>query len=121
MTRMESLYLQSMLDFVQKAGKVAMACLKDQHYDFKKDHSVITKADKDISIMGREALAGFLKDPAHILIDEEDPRIAEYLEQVRHNKTKFIWAVDPIDGTRLYANRMPLFGVSLGLLKDLKP
>ena len=29
--------------------------------------------------------------------------------------------MDPIDGTRLYANRMPTFGISLGLLKDLKP
>ncbi|MBF0533212.1 MAG: hypothetical protein HQL23_09010, partial [Candidatus Omnitrophica bacterium] len=26
-----------------------------------------------------------------------------------------------IDGTRLYANRMPLFGISIGLIRDLKP
>ncbi len=36
-------------------------------------------------------------------------------------KHPFIWALDPIDGTRLYANRMPLFGISIGLIKDLKP
>ena len=36
-------------------------------------------------------------------------------------ESSLIWAVDPIDGTRLYANRMPLFGISIGLIKDLKP
>ena len=49
------------------------------------------------------------------------PDIIEYLDQKRLDQTSFIWALDPIDGTRLYANRMPLFGISIGLIKDLKP
>ena len=36
-------------------------------------------------------------------------------------QTPFIWSIDPIDGTRPYSNRMPLFGVSLGLLKERRP
>ncbi len=118
---MESIFLQRMFDFAQKAGEMAMRCMNDQQYGLKKDQSVITKADQGISQMGREALADFLKDPAHILVDEEDPQAATYLDQKRLDKTPFIWSLDPIDGTRLYANAMPLFGISLGLIKDLKP
>jgi len=43
------------------------------------------------------------------------------MDQKRLDQTPYIWAVDPIDGTRLYANRMPMFGISMGLIKDLKP
>ncbi|MBF0489382.1 MAG: hypothetical protein HQL15_02025 [Candidatus Omnitrophica bacterium] len=78
-------------------------------------------ADKKISKLCHEALAKTLKDPAHLLIDEEDPLIEEYLDQKRLDQTSYLWAIDPIDGTRLYANRMPMFGISFGLLKDLKP
>ena len=57
----------------------------------------------------------------HVVIDEEDPGTFEYLEQKRLDQFSLILALDPIDGTRLYANRMPLFGISIGLIKDLKP
>ncbi len=110
-----------MFNFAQKAGKVALKHLDQSSPSLKKDASVITKADKEISLLCRKSLQKYLKDPSHLLIDEEDPNIALYLDQKRLEQTKYLWAVDPIDGTRLYANRMPLFGVSLGLLKDLKP
>jgi len=87
----------------------------------KKDASVITLADRSVSKLCQQALKNHLKDPAHLLIDEEDPRIAEYLDPVRLEKSSYLWALDPIDGTRLYANGMPMFGVSLGLLRELKP
>ncbi len=116
-----AIYLQRMFTFAKEAGAIALDLINSSEPGLKKDQSIITKADRAISQLARESLADFLKDPAHILIDEEDPQILQYLDQERLNKTPFIWALDPIDGTRLYANRMPLFGVSLGLIKDLKP
>ncbi len=116
-----AVYLERMLDFVQKGGKIALDHINDSEPGLKPDQTVITKADKAISRLCREQLADILADPAHILIDEEDPKVAEYLDQAVLDKAKYIWSVDPIDGTRLYANRMPTFGISLGVMKDLKP
>lgn len=110
-----------MFEFVQEAGKVAMHYLPQSEPGLKANRTIITIADKEISQLSRRMLADFLQKPDHILIDEEDPAVASYLDQNRLQQAKYIWSVDPIDGTRLYANRIPTFGISLGLLKDLKP
>jgi len=115
------IYLERMLSFAREAGGIALDLIEDSDPGLKKDHSIITLADKAISKLARAKLSDFLQSPDHILIDEEDPGIIEYLDQKRLDQASFIWAVDPIDGTRLYANRMPLFGISIGLIKDLKP
>ncbi len=116
-----ALYLQRMFDFSRQAGVLALDLVDCSEPGLKPDQSIITKADKAISALARQSLSDFLAQPGHILIDEEDPKTIEYLNQGLLDKTPFIWAIDPIDGTRLYANRMPLFGISLGLMKDLKP
>jgi fructose-1,6-bisphosphatase/inositol monophosphatase family enzyme len=114
-------YLKMMLKMASVSGDIAIKYLNKSSPSLKKDASIITLADKSISKLCHQALKDTLKDPAHLLIDEEDPAIGEYLNQKRLDQSSFIWAIDPIDGTRLYANRMPMFGVSIGLLKDLKP
>jgi fructose-1,6-bisphosphatase/inositol monophosphatase family enzyme len=115
------IYLQRMLSFAREAGGIALGLMGKSDPALKKDRSIITLADKAISQLARDKLSDFLKTPGHILIDEEDPQSLEYLDQKRLDQSPFIWALDPIDGTRLYANRMPLFGISIGLIKDLKP
>ena len=115
------IYLERMLSLAREAGGIALDLISKSDPGLKKDHSVITLADKAISKLARSKLSDFLEDPKYILIDEEDPTIIEYLDQKRLERTSFIWALDPIDGTRLYANRMPLFGISIGLIKDLMP
>ncbi len=113
-------YLKRMFEFVQKAGELSLVFRQESGASLKPDRTVVTKADKAISALCRQMLSDFI-DQGHMLIDEEDPQMPFYLNQDLLNKTQFIWSVDPIDGTRLYANQMPSFGISLGLLKDLKP
>ncbi len=110
-----------MLQFARKAGALALDLMGRSDPGLKKDRSIITLADRAISQLARASLQDMLKDPRHVLIDEEDPRSIDYLDQKQLDQTPFLWALDPIDGTRLYANRMPMFGISLGLIKDLKP
>jgi len=110
-----------MLSFVREAGGIALDLISNSDPGLKKDRSIITLADKAISKLARAKLSDFLRNPEHVLIDEEDPGTVEYLDQKRLDQSSFIWALDPIDGTRLYANRIPLFGISIGLIKDLKP
>jgi myo-inositol-1(or 4)-monophosphatase len=114
-------YLDLMFQFVQKGGEVALSIMDDSQHSFKADKTIVTKADKAVSALVHDLLKDVLRDPSHILIDEEDPKIIEYLDQKKLEATEYIWALDPIDGTRLYANRLPTFGISIGLLRNLKP
>jgi myo-inositol-1(or 4)-monophosphatase len=116
-----SVYLERMLSLARAGGDIALDLVNKSEPGLKKDRSIITLADKAVSKLVREGIADFLKDPRHILIDEEDPDAGQYLDQKRLEQSPFIWALDPIDGTLPYSNRMPLFGISIGLIKDLKP
>ncbi len=114
-------YLDLMIQFVQQGGVVALSFMDDSQHSFKTDTTIVTRADKAVSRLAHDLLKDVLSEPGHLLIDEEDPKIAGYLDQKLLEATEYIFAVDPIDGTRLYANRLPTFGISIGLLKDLKP
>jgi len=118
---MKNDYLELILKFVNEAGTIALEFMEDSQPGIKADYSVITKADKAVSDLAHEVLAEALQSSDHILIDEESSEIASYLDQSLLETKPYIWAVDPIDGTRNYANRLPHFGVSIGLLKNLRP
>jgi fructose-1,6-bisphosphatase/inositol monophosphatase family enzyme len=118
---MESeVYLKVMTAIAREASVIALNNIHQSEPTLKADQSVLTITDKAISNLCRDQLAPFLKDPDHILIDEEDPNQKNYFNESSLN-TKYIWSIDPIDGTRLYANRMPTYGISIGLLRDRKP
>ena len=51
--------------------------------------------------------------PNHNIIGEERGRI--------ENGSEYSWAIDPIDGTIPFVDGIPVFGVSVGLLKNNKP
>ena len=110
-----------MLRFVRQGGEIALKNIYASDPGLKSDQTIVTKTDRAISRLAHRMLAPFLTDADHILVDEEDPSVIAYLDQKRLEAAKFIWSVDPIDGTRLYANGIPTFGISIGLLKDLKP
>lgn len=118
---MEENYIERILRITQKAGQTALDHIREVSWDLKGDGSVITKADMMISAMIREGLSDLLAGDEHLLIEEEDPDVLDYLNQDVFNRHSLIWSVDPIDGTRIYSNKISHYAVSIGLLKDLKP
>ncbi len=118
---MKTEFLERMQYIVREGGRIALQYIDDSSPSFKPDQSILTKADQAISELTHQVLADFLNHKEHILIDEEDENRSRYLKQSLLASTPYIWAVDPIDGTRAYANRMPHFGISVGVIKDLKP
>ena len=118
---MTKIFLQRMLKIAKKGGKIALELLDDSAPAFKPDRSVVTKADLAISALTRRELKDLLAAQEHLLIDEEDQKNREYFNQNFLESKKYVWVIDPIDGTRSFANRLPTFGISIGLLKDLKP
>ncbi len=73
--------------------------------DFKEDKSIVTLADKESEQVIKSIL---LKEfPEHSLLGEETG--------MTENKSDYVWYVDPVDGTRNFANAFPLFVVSIAL------
>lgn len=114
-------YVKRLLAILEQAGGVAMDLSGRSSPELKADRSVVTRADREISALTAAALKDYLGSGEHILIDEEDPEHGRYLDEAALDAQPFIWSVDPIDGTLPYANGLPGFGISLGLLKDRRP
>ncbi|MFA5261711.1 MAG: inositol monophosphatase family protein, partial [Candidatus Omnitrophota bacterium] len=113
--------LKTLLTIVEKGGRLADSMIHDSRPSLKPDRSVLTRADKAVSALTRDGLKEYLAAGDHVLIDEEDPGHAEFFEPVMSGAYKYVWSVDPIDGTRAYSNRMPVYGVSLGVMRDGQP
>src|SRR3989338_1439179 len=114
-------YLELMKQMAQEAGGIALRLIADSSPSLKADNSVITKADSAISGLFRQKLKSLLATEKHILIDEEDIKDTRLFNQAFLESVPYVWVIDPIDGTKGFANRMPMFGISIGLLKSLKP
>jgi myo-inositol-1(or 4)-monophosphatase len=56
-------------------------------------------------------------------IQKEFPEHAILAEESGHNKTisEYQWVIDPLDGTTNFAHGIPIFSVSIGLLKNNSP
>lgn len=118
---MREICLKRLLDILEKAGTIAMDLVADSAPELKADQSVVTRADKAISVLTTEMLRDFLASGEHLLIDEEDAGHERALNDAVLDAQPYIWALDPIDGTRPYANGVPYFGISLGVLKHRRP
>ncbi|HBR15877.1 MAG TPA: hypothetical protein DD723_10140 [Candidatus Omnitrophica bacterium] len=104
-----------------KGGEIALSLIDNSGPSLKPDQTVLTKADTAVSQLIREGLDDLLKTKDHILIDEEDKENARYFNQKTMESVPYIWSLDPIDGTMAYANHLPTFGISIGLLNELTP
>ena len=114
-------FLPILLQMAQEAGQIALKYFDNSSPTLKGDQSVLTKADLAVSSYISETLKNLLKTQEHLLIQEEDLHHQKHFSQSYLESAPYIWVVDPIDGTRNYANQIPLFGISIGILKDLKP
>lgn len=117
----ENKYFTIMLDLARDAGKVALDFLERSSPALKKDFSVVTEADLRISALAHERLADLTRNEGHLLVDEEDGTRSEFLKDEILSSSRYLWSLDPVDGTRAYANQMPHYGISIGLLRDLRP
>jgi len=114
-------HVKLLLSLARDAGLIALRLMDDSHPELKQDSSVITAADRAISALAHHRLKPLIATGQHILIDEEDPLKATYLDDAVLGSTPYVWSIDPIDGTRVYANHLPHYGISIGLIKDRKP
>jgi len=77
----------------------------------KDDESPVTVADRDAERAIRDVLAG--RFPGHGLLGEEFAAARE--------TARYVWVIDPIDGTRAFITGRPSFCTLLALLEDGVP
>lgn len=80
---------------------------------YKKDGSIVTKADTEMQSALTLALAKVCPDTT--LLGEEMPM--EH-QQMLLESGRSLWCLDPIDGTSNFATGMPYFSVSLALIEN---
>ncbi|HAA77760.1 TPA: inositol-phosphate phosphatase [Candidatus Latescibacteria bacterium] len=100
------------VDLARRAGDIANGYFGNTTGQLKSDKSWVTEADLAVEEFLREAIAA--RRPQDAIIGEEG-------EKKSDADAEYVWALDPIDGTRVFNHSYPVWGVSIGVLKDHQP
>lgn len=106
--------LKFTINLAQQAGEIALKESKKLKISFKSKNNLVTNADKACEKLIKSEIKKNFSDHL-ILAEESHENFEEELEQ--HKNPKFIWIIDPIDGTTNYAHGLPLYSVSIALFK----
>ena len=106
------------LDMLYTAGKTIMYYYKSDSEaldtQFKNDNTPVTIADT----AANNVIYTFLKNTfPDIPIISEETEIASYEER---KNWKFVWLIDPLDGTKEFLNKTDEFSINLALVKNGK-
>jgi myo-inositol-1(or 4)-monophosphatase len=98
---------------VRKAAAIALDYFGRVTINYKSDNSVVTEADLRVE----EFLYGELSR----LIPSSDFLGEEGTQGEISDHSGYLWIVDPIDGSSGYSQGLPIWGISVALVKDYKP
>lgn len=107
--------LQIFLDVASLAAKTAGTVLRSYWGNLKniqekgRSGDLVTEADKASEAVILEVLRRHVPD--HGILTEESGSLGD-------TSSKYLWAIDPLDGTTNYAHQYPFSAVSIGLLID---
>ncbi len=101
--------LEVAITAAQEAGKVLEKYFETETLkEFKEDRSVLTTADGESEeIIKKVILDSF---PNYSILAEESGMMEK--------GGKYVWHIDPLDGTRNFANGIPFFAISIALALD---
>lgn len=103
--------LEQMKRWVVDAGRLALENQHDLDEQIKPDNTPVTNVDTMVEKLLVDAIRSSFPD--HQVIGEEAGRTGP--------QSDWLWALDPIDGTKSYMRKLPVWGVSLGLLHQGQP
>jgi myo-inositol-1(or 4)-monophosphatase len=107
-------------DLACRAGVILMDHYEElERIDYKSARDVVTEADHLSEALIVETIRGRYPDDA-ILAEETGEHRAVAGEAPTSGRGR-VWIVDPLDGTVNYANGIPVFCVSIGLVVDGVP
>jgi len=106
---------QTAVELARAAGERALSAFRSVvvlEFKGKKQDNPVTALDRDVETFLRTELRAAFPD--HGLLGEE------HADDIAAD-ARFVWVLDPIDGTMNFASGLPLFGISIGLLADGAP
>ena len=107
----ETITVEAPIAWAREAGEIALRSFNHVAAQRKPDHTIVTEADVAIERLLVARIAE--RFPDHGIIGEEQTR--------RTLDREFVWAIDPLDGTAIFVAGLPMWGVSLGLLRHGQP
>lgn len=103
----------TVLPWIRQAGEIALRYFNCTEIQYKPDRTLVTQADLEIE---------------RYLIDQikrtypDDQIVSEESHQGSIDRSRVnIWAIDPLDGTTVFTQGLPGWGISVGLLRHGKP
>lgn len=99
----------------REAGAIQLEELRrPRQIGYKSEVDLVTRAD----VRSERAIVARLRRafPDHRIVGEE---LGE--QETANAGARYLWYVDPLDGTTNFAHRFPVFAVSLGLMEDGQP
>ncbi len=107
---------QFIMDLVTRSGDLALS-IQDGEMDvrFKKDESIVTKADLAVQELLISELRG--KFPESVFVHEENFN----RDKVEIDDHSLSFIIDPVDGTAMYSMRLPTWSISLGVFRGYEP
>jgi myo-inositol-1(or 4)-monophosphatase len=103
------------VELARAAGEKALAAFRSTvalEFKGKRQDNPVTALDRDTESFLRSELRRSFPDHG-LLGEEQADEIA--------GEARYVWVIDPIDGTMNFASGLPLFGISIGLLEDSRP
>lgn len=111
MTNAADIDLAFLRSCLEEAGKIALGQRGQMTSMVKADHTPVTEVDHQVEKYLIECIT--MRYPNHTILSEESGLHA--------SKESDTWVIDPIDGTRSFASGLPIWGVSIGVLRQNEP
>lgn len=103
-------YLEFAKNFAVESGEIMKKYFYGENgEEYKFDNTIVTKTDKEINDNLIEKVKKHF--PNHCVSGEEK----------QFGKSEYVWVCDPVDGTSMYAKRIPVAVFSLALVVDGVP
>jgi len=106
--KQKSKFLDVAINAAKKAEKILLKYYyKKIQVDIKKDFSPVSIADKEAERIIIETIKK--QFPSHSFLAEESAKSIK--------KKDYLWIIDPIDGTKNYLRKLPLFATQIALMR----
>ncbi|MBX3052163.1 MAG: hypothetical protein KF753_11845 [Caldilineaceae bacterium] len=105
-------YVDFARDLAGRAGRAAAGYFRRSHARRKSDGTLVTEADEKANDLIVQAIQATW--PRHAVLSEEG--------STRYDPAaEYTWVIDPLDGTTNFARGLPIWGVSIALLRAGAP
>lgn len=108
---MQDFDLDELRSWAHEGGAIARRYFNHAVARRKADSSLVSAADEEIEQLLVSRISA--RYPQHGILGEEQGR--------QGGISEFLWALDPLDGTAAFLAGLPLWGVSIGLLRAGRP